>query len=119
MKTRMTIDELEQLKTHELADLLSQVVLLLRRMPNIECKQLIQPISEQQLPTPLETSAAMPSTTSFTHEELSKKKVAELRTLAKELHVLFTSSTKKADLIQKILARSADGRSEQCAIQDL
>ncbi|HZS75888.1 MAG TPA: Rho termination factor N-terminal domain-containing protein [Ktedonobacteraceae bacterium] len=119
MKTRMTIDELEQLKTHELADMLSQVVLLLRRMPNIECKQLIQPTPEQHLPAPVQAQTTTPSTTSFTYEELHKKKVDELKKLAKELHVLFTSSTKKADLIQKILVRSADGRSEQRAIQDL
>src|SRR5579884_2329339 len=119
MKTRMTIDELEQLKTHELADLLSQVVLLLRRMPNIECKQLMQPTPEQQLPTPVQAQTTTPSTTSFTYEELDKKKVAELRKLAKELHVLIPSNARKEIVIQKILARSADGRSEQRAIQDL
>jgi hypothetical protein len=39
MITSMTIDQLEGLKTHELAELLSNVVLLLRRMPNVECRQ--------------------------------------------------------------------------------
>jgi hypothetical protein len=40
MVTSMTIDQLERMKTHELAELLSNVVLLLRRMPNVECRQL-------------------------------------------------------------------------------
>ncbi len=39
MDTRITIDQLEHMKTHEVADLLSNVVLLLRRMPNVECRQ--------------------------------------------------------------------------------
>jgi hypothetical protein len=39
MDTRITIDQLERMKTHEIADLLSNVVLLLRRMPNVECRQ--------------------------------------------------------------------------------
>ena len=44
MGTRMTIDQLEQMKTHELADLLANVVLLLRRMPDVACKQLVQQV---------------------------------------------------------------------------
>lgn len=39
MVTSMTIDQLERMKTHDLAELLSNVVLLLRRMPNVECGQ--------------------------------------------------------------------------------
>ena len=42
-----------------------------------------------------------------------------MQALAKELNVLFSVSLKKEDLINKILARSADGRSEQRAIQDM
>src|SRR5947209_10148441 len=119
MGTRMTIDQLEQMKTHELADLLANVVLLLRRMPDVECKQLVQQVpGNQDVEQPESEQVPMPSS-SFTREGLTKRKVAELKTLAKELNVLFSAAIKKDDLINKILARSADGRSEQRAIQDM
>ncbi len=119
MTTHMTIEQLEKMKTHELADLLANVVLLLRRMPNVECKQLIEQVpanghreqhSSRQLSMPRST---------FTKEELSKQTVANLKILAKELNVLLPATIKKDDLIHKILAKSADGRSEQRAILDL
>ena len=119
MGTRMTIDQLEKMKTHELADLLANVVLLLRRMPDVECKQLVQQVpSNEDIAAPKSGHASI-SRSSFTREELAKRKVPELKTLAKELNVLFSTSIKKDDLISKILARSADGRSEQWAIQDI
>ena len=43
MSLRISIDQLEQMKTHELADLLANIVLVLRRMPDVPCTQL-QPI---------------------------------------------------------------------------
>ena len=52
MGTRMTIDQLEQMKTHELADLLANVVLLLRRMPDVACKQLVQQVPGNELLEP-------------------------------------------------------------------
>ncbi len=119
MGTRMTINQLEQMKTHELADLLANVVLLLRRMPDVACQQLVQQVpSNQDLEQPKAELIAIPAS-SFTREELSKRKVPELKTLAKELNVLFSAAIKKDDLINKILARSSDGRSEQRAIQDM
>ena len=119
MGTRMTIEQLEKMKTHELADLLANVVLLLRRMPNVECKQLIEQVpGNGHVEQPTSGKALMPRST-FTRAELSKKKLPELKTLAKELNVLFAASIKKDDLIYKILAKSADGRSEQRSIQDL
>lgn len=119
MSTRMTIDQLEQMRTHELADLLANVVLLLRRMPDVEWKQLTQQVpSNESLATPNVQQVAT-ATASLTREELAKKKVADLKTLAKELNVFFSSPIKKDDLIAKILAKSADGRSEQRAIQDM
>ncbi len=119
MGTRLTIDQLEKMKTHELADMLANVVLLLRRMPDVECKQLAQQVpSNQDVEQPtLEQVSVLAS--SFTREELAGKKVPELKALAKGLNVLFPSSIKKDDLIARILARSADGRSEQRAIQDI
>lgn len=119
MKTHMTIDQLEQMKTHELADLLSNVVLLLRRMPDVECKQLVQQIPcEVEVEQPIVEQVPMPKL-SFTRAELKKKKVEELRALAKELHVFLPSKINKDDLIEKILTRPTDGHSEQRAIQDL
>ena len=119
MRTRMTIDQLEQMRTHELADLLANVVLLLRRMPDVACKQLIEQVPGNEfLDPPKVEQRAMPAA-SLTREGLAKRKVAELKTLAKELNVFFSASIKKDDLITKILAKSADGYSEQRAIRDL
>lgn len=61
---------------------------------------------------------AMPAA-SLTREGLAKRKVAELKTLARELHVFFSASIKKDDLVTKILAKSADGYSKQRAIREL
>jgi Rho termination factor, N-terminal domain len=123
METRMSLEQLEKMKTHEIADLLANIVLLLRRLPDVPCGQLIQqtPGSERrneqvEQTTPLHTTTALPS---LTREELTKKKVAELKVLAKELNVLFSSTTKKDDLINKILARAVNGHSEQRAMLDM
>lgn len=123
METRMTLEQLEKMKTHEIADLLANVVLLLRRLPDVPCAQLIQQASgserkneQVERTVPIPTTAALPS---LTREELAKKKVAELKILAKELNVLFSSTTKKDDLINKILARAANGHSEQRAMLDM
>jgi Rho termination factor, N-terminal domain len=123
METRMTLEQLEKMKTHEIADLLANVVLLLRRLPDVPCAQLIQqaPVGERknehaERTVLIPATAALPS---LTREELAKKKVAELKILAKELNVLFSSTTKKDDLINKILARAANGHSEQRAMLDM
>lgn len=123
METRMTLEQLEKMKTHEIADLLTNVVLLLRRLPNVPCAQLIQQApggerrNEQAAQTaPVHSTAVLPS---LTREELTKKKVAELKILAKELNVLFSSTTKKDDLVNKILVRAANGHSEQRAMLDM
>jgi hypothetical protein len=116
MKTRMTIDQLEQMKTHELADLLGEVVLLLRRMPDVECKHLVQQVPDEPKREQPESEHVPMPRPSFTREELARKKLDELKTLAKERHVLFPAKIKKDDLIDKILARPADGHSEQWAI---
>jgi hypothetical protein len=44
---------------------------------------------------------------------------AKQKALAKKLNVLLPSSIKKDSLIDKILTRPVDGRSEQRAIQDI
>lgn len=117
MSIRITVEQLEQMKTHELADLLANVVLLLRRLPDVECKQL------QQLPevtSPMDTQQPLrPSLTPLSQEELKKKNVAELKALAKDLHIPFPTKILKDDLVNKILARWATGHSEQYAIQNV
>jgi hypothetical protein len=119
MATRLTIDQLEKMKTHELADMLANVLLLLRRMPDVECKQLVQQVpNKQNIEQPAFEQVSL-SESSFTREELSKQTVPELKALAKKLNVLLPSSIKKDSLIDKILTRPVDGRSEQWAIQDI
>src|SRR5439155_7858497 len=98
METRMTIDQLEKMKTHELADMLANVVVLLRRMPDVECKQLVQQVpSDVEVEQPTLVQVAKPSPP-FTREELTNKKVPELKALAKELNVLFPAAIKRDDL---------------------
>ena len=119
METRLTIDQLEKMKTHELADMLASVVLLLRRLPDVECKQLARPVPGIQVgeqPAP-EHVATMRS--SLTRAELEKMKVAELKALADKLNVLYAAKDPKPKLIEKILAKPLDGHSEQRAIQDM
>jgi len=40
MSSPLTIDQLENMKTHDLADLLANIVMVLRRMPDVSCKGL-------------------------------------------------------------------------------
>lgn len=117
MKTRLTIEQLEQMKTHELADLLSNVVLLLRRMPDVECGQLAQHIPTlEDFNQPELPQRPMPDKP-FTGDELRKKTVPELKKIARDMNI--STAGKKDDLVKKILARSVNGRSEQFAIQDV
>ncbi len=120
MHTRFTVEQLEQMKTHELADLLANVVLVLRRMPNVECKQL------EQLPEPIHISEApvssptpAPTSPSMSVDDLHGKTVPQLKKIATELHVSYTGKIKKDELIAKILSRQTKGHSEQYAIQHL
>jgi Rho termination factor, N-terminal domain len=119
MGTRLTIDQLEKMKTHELADMLANVVLLLRRMPDVECKQLIQPVPGNQNGEwpPLEHVSAPAS--SYTREELEERNLRELKALAKELNVRGFSTMNKGGLIVGILAKSVNGHSEQRAMLDM
>ncbi len=126
MSTRLTVDQLEQMKTHELADLLANVVLLLRRMPDIACGQLVQQMPSiaaiQALPEQMHTStpmSAMPAMPAMSREDLQKKTVADLKKIANELHLPISSKMKKEELVSKILARSSDKRSEQFAIHEM
>ncbi len=135
MSLRMTVDQLEQMKTHELADLLANIVLVLRRMPDVPCTQLQQTLAEPEALQPAtgkknlatrngtssvveaqsEQASSLPI---FTEEELKKKKVVDLQKIVAELHIP-TSSKKKEVLVNKILARQGQEHSEQFAIQHM
>ena len=133
MSLRMSVDQLEQMKTHELADLLANIVLVLRRMPDVPCTQLQQNLVEPEGPpshiekkstgkknntvieAQVEQATSLPV---FTEAELKKKKVADLQTIVATLHIP-TSSKKKDDLISKILAKQGQEHSEQFAIQHI
>jgi hypothetical protein len=122
MNTRFTVEQLEQMKTHELADLLANVVLVLRRMPNVECKQLGQipetvQLPDQSIPSP--AVAPTPVSNGIAVEDLQSKTVPQLKKIATELHVSYTGRIKKDELIAKILSRQTKGHSEQYAIQHL
>jgi hypothetical protein len=119
VKTRITVEQLEQMKTHELAELLGNIALLLKRMPDVECSQLIQQISNDKILLPAELPQRPPPSSPFTEAGLRKKKLEELKTIADDLFIPYPGRIKKDDLVSKILARSASGRSEQLAIQDL
>ena len=119
MGTRLTIDQLEKMKTHELADMLASVVLLLRRLPDVECKQLVRHVPDIQVIEPPVSEPVATMRSSFTRAELEKMKVAELKTLADELNVFYPTKDTKPKLIEKILAKPLNGHSEQRAIQDM
>ena len=142
MGTSITIDQLERMKTHELADLLSNVVLLLRRMPNVECREFTRDLDppdprerrEEQgsnffddLPnqpsandTPGKEPSEQPlSQTTWTLADLEGKKVDELKQIAKDLHLCIPSKIRKDDLLNKLRIRLSGSHSEQYAIQDI
>jgi hypothetical protein len=121
MSNRLTVDQLERMKVHELADLLANVVLLLRRMPDVECRELLQSVPDDVhlSRTHHAESASASATGTWDGADLKKKTVPALRKIADELHISYSSKTKKDELLAKILARSTSGRSEQYAIQEL
>jgi Rho termination factor, N-terminal domain len=124
MNTRFTVDQLERMKTHELADLLTNVVLVLRRLPDVECRELgshLVQTEQEPAPTILQTEPQTQSQqpTKFTPTELEAKKVQEIRQLAKDFHLTVTSKSTKKELIPRILARQEQAYSDQFAIQHL
>jgi hypothetical protein len=115
MSTRLTVEQLESMKTHELADLLANVVLLLRRMPNVECRQLSAQFAENALQS--ESQPARPL--ALTLAELKSYKLDELKKLAHDLDIPFSSKVRKDELINKIHAWQSNTHSEQYAIQNI
>jgi hypothetical protein len=122
MVTRITADQLEGMKTHEVAELLSNVVLLLRRMPNVECRQLTRqlttdaPDNETSLENPKEQA---PTQNRWTVADLQGKKLAELKQIANALELRYPSKIKKDDLLQKLAFKLSGAHSEQYTIQDI
>ena len=114
---RITIHQLEKMKTHELADLFENVVLLLRRLPDVEFRELTQQAPTSDLVQQLQRSQQLPSEPAFTSEELGNKKLDELKRIAKSLGL--SQSGNKADLVKKTLIKTARGHSEQYAIQNV
>jgi hypothetical protein len=119
MKTPITIEQLERMKTHELAELLGNVALLLKRLPDVECGQLAQQNASDTVFTQTELPRRTLPSSPFTEIGLRKKRVEELKKIADDLLIAYPARIKKDDLVSKILARSASRRSEQFAIQDL
>lgn len=123
MSPRITTDQLEQMKTHELADLLTNVVLLLRRLPNVEWQQLLAPLPAiepaTQAPSPVQTTETPQAVPALSAAQLKKMTVPELHKLARELALPVASKIKKDDLIQKLLARITHSHSDQFAIQEI
>ncbi|GCE13129.1 Rho termination factor N-terminal domain-containing protein [Tengunoibacter tsumagoiensis] len=124
MKNRLTSTDLEKMKTHELAELLTDVVLLLKRLPDVPFQNLVMHQLESTSAPRLTSEASSPlelplAVTSLTDSELKKKTVPELKKIAKELHIRYAADSKKADLIEKIVRHSGHTHSEQYLIQDL
>jgi len=144
MVTSMTIDQLERMKTHEIADLLSNVVLLLRRMPNVECRQFTSQPPEIAVidPPPISPSPAgpkgtktakpkqlvdsiekvvepLPAQSKWTVADLEGKTVSQLKEIATDLNLRLSSSLKKNELLAKLTAKLSRTHSEQYAIQDI
>lgn len=119
MKTRITIEQLEQMRTHELAELLGNVALLLKRMPDVECGQLARQSGSDTILLQAESPQRPLLPSPFTEAGLRKTKLEVLKKIADDLLIPYSSRIKKDDLVSKILTHSASGRSEQLAIQDL
>ncbi len=123
MNKHFTVDQLETMKVHELADLLGNIVLVLKRMPDVECRQLTtqfsseEPLSEKE--NNLQPTVLTDSNLTLKEVELKTKKNAELKAIATELGLHLPAKTKKDEFITKILARLSQSHSEQYAIQNL
>ena len=67
-----TAEQLESMTTHELADMLSNIVMLLRRMPNVPCQELTAQVSNELntdvSPVSHETTSSTTSTPTISSE---------------------------------------------------
>lgn len=140
----ITPEQLEQMRTHEVADLLSNLVMALRRLPDVPWRELqqqpstepelvaVQPkVAEKKAPkgrkkggptTKIEQVVSFTSSdngTLLTEAILKEKKLADLKKIATDLNITGRSTATKEQLIEKILERQARGHSEQFAIQNM
>ena len=144
-----TAEQLESMTTHELADMLSNIVMLLRRMPDVPCQELTAQVSntEQNIDVSSETTSpttstpTIPAEVSTHHQEASeqngqgvsslqeridafmndkKMTIAKLRSMADELGIPYPTKPTKADLAKRVAERQMrGGHSEQYAIMNL
>ena len=140
-----TAEQLESMTTHELADMLSNIVMLLRRMPDVPCQELVAQASNTEhdadiSPALSEHIPATISTTSTNEQENStqngqeaslqeridafmndkKMTVPRLKSMADELGVPYPTKATKADLAKRVAERQMrGGHSEQYAIMNL
>lgn len=125
MNKHLTVDQLEAMKVHELADLLGNIVLVLRRMPDVEFRQLAAQFSSEE-PASEKENSAQPTAPTLTDTELTLKEaelksktIPALKVIATGLGLKLSSKAKKDDYVAKILARLSQSHSEQYAIQNL
>ncbi len=125
MNKRLTVDQLEAMKVHELADLLGNIVLVLRRMPDVELRQITTQFSseesllEQKNSAQTAAPALADTNLALKEAELKNKTIPELKDIAAELGLKLPSKTKKENYVAKILTRLSQSHSEQYAIQNL
>jgi hypothetical protein len=120
MATQITVKQLEQMTTHELANMLSEVVFLLRRLPNVKWQDFQQTEQRAQTTTTQQPQEVHPHMLML--EELKKMRIPDLQEIAKDLHMHVPARIKKDDLISRIIARQGRqdyNHSEQYAIQDI
>lgn len=144
--TLFTAEQLESMTTHELADMLSNIVMLLRRMPDVPCQELVAQASNAEhdatTPTPVvpERDTMPISTTPMSEQESNvqngqsaslqeridalmndkKMTVPKLKSMADELGVPYPTKATKAELAKRVAERQMrGGHSEQYAIMNL
>ena len=144
-----TAEQLESMTTHELADMLSNIVMLLRRMPDVPCQELTAQLSNTEQNADVSSDTTSPTVGTPTiaaevpvqHQEASeqngqsasslqeridafmndkKMTVPKLKAMADELGIPYPTKATKADLAKRVAERQMrGGHSEQYAIMNL
>jgi len=66
--TLFTVEQLESMTTHELADMLSNIVMLLRRMPDVPCQELVARTSNVEHDAEISFASSEHNTTTISTE---------------------------------------------------
>lgn len=141
-----TAEQLESMTTHELADMLSNIVMLLRRMPDVPCQELvtqalniehdatnITSVAPERDITPISTAPTSEQENNVQNGQgaslqeridalMNDKKmtVQRLKSMADELGVPYPTKATKAELAKRVAERQMrGGHSEQYAIMNL